>query len=231
MQVTDGRREHDDVARGLEVAQDQLPRTPVPVSGRRHYRRKNADWPLKEPDELDDPPPPPPPELEELPPPPPPPPELEELLPPPPELEELLPPPPELDELLPPPPLLLLLLPPPPLLLLEVLELEDVWELDDDVWELDDDDGSFGPDTVSPDEHPPSMPKPASAVAPESTFKNSRRSSRPFSSSFLYVRRDPFGMYTSRRGVLQSRYHLPGRRFPPGSASGMHFSRREFQTA
>ena len=182
-----------------------------------------AELPL--PEELDEPPPDPeelllpPPELEELLPPP----ELEELLPPP-ELEELLLPPPELEELLLPPPLLLLLLE-----LLELLEVVDE-ELEGDE-ELDE--GSVGPDTESPDVQPPSMPKPASAVAPESTFKNSRRSSRLFSSSFLYVRREPFGIYTSEGcgvaiAVPRSRAQTPPREAGLECTSGVDlFERRK----
>jgi hypothetical protein len=134
-------------------------------------------------------------------------------------LEELEddPPPPELEELLLPPcPLLLLLL--PPLLLLDELELLEVLELLDEELEggaeleedaggveLDDDgddSGRFGPDTFSLAVHPTRAPKPARALTPESTFRNSRRSSRSCPSAL----RGFFGIGTSGAGELQVKY-------------------------
>jgi hypothetical protein len=141
-------------------------------------------------------------------------------------LEELEddPPPPELDELLLPPCPLLLLLDVLELLeLLEVLELldeelEGAEELDEagDV-ELDDDgddSGRLGPDTFSPAVHPPRTPKPARALTPESTFRNSRRSSRCCSLSL----RGFFGIGTSGAGEMQAKYQA--RQPDPGVPRG-----------
>ena len=145
--------------------------------------------------------------------------------PPPPELEELL-----LESSSPPwlllllellPPLLLLLLLPPPLLeLLDEPPSDDDEELDEAGGaELDDaegeDVGRSGPDTDSPVVHPPSIPKPARALAPESTFRNSRRSSR----SRLSSRRTRFfGIDTSAAQGVQAQYQArrARRRLPPG---------------
>jgi hypothetical protein len=66
-------------------------------------------------------------------------------------------------------------------LLDEELEDEELDELGTELDEVDDDeelDGSLGPATDCPPAHPPSIPSPASALIPESSLRNSRRSSR-----------------------------------------------------
>ena len=65
-------------------------------------------------------------------------------------------------------------------LLDEELEDEELDELGTELDEVDDEelDGSVGPATDCPPAHPPSIPSPASALIPESSLRNSRRSSR-----------------------------------------------------
>ena len=165
MQVADRGGEHQDVARRLEVAQDQLPRRGVlgVVAASGVYQAHRVTTSRGNP-RLDAPPPP---ELEELP-------------------FELL-----LLELEPPFELLLELL--GLLELLDEL-LERLEELDDDEGldelellgagevELDDAagaaelDGEVGPVGDPPVVQPASTPAPAKAMPPESSFRNSRRS-------------------------------------------------------